>query len=229
LRVRIELLGVAAAMVTGTQAPVSAEAGPPCPGCGERLRSPVVCHACNLLFAPAGVNHFELLGLPQRYQIDESQIRRAFRSIAWHVHPDRQAARSESERLLATRLSAWVNEAVRVLTNPAERAAYLLDLHGGPSAAQVREVAPSVLMEAMEIREQIEAARASGDLAALDRHRHAITGRKDGALLEIGKRAERLSGSSAEDRKEFRRLLNAMKYYDGLIAELAEDPLALKP
>ncbi len=57
-----------------------------------------------------------------------------------------------------------VNEAWRVIRDPLARALALLDLHGAPLRDADRAT-PALLMEVMELREALEAAR--GDAAAI--------------------------------------------------------------
>jgi molecular chaperone HscB len=196
-----------------------------CPKCDSPLRTPVVCEACNNLLEVRDANYFDLFGLPRRYSLDGAKLREAFRRIARSVHPDRFADRSAEAITLATRLSAEVNQAFHVLHDPVRRANYMLEVLNQPGSAQCREVPKSVLTEVMMIREDMEQARAQSDRTALDRHRDAIAQRREQTLRQITERAGRLPSSDEQERKELRLLLNSMKYYDNLMAELADDPL----
>lgn len=196
-----------------------------CAHCEGPLQSPIVCEDCRSLFPASGVDYFAVLGLPRRYAIDPERMRRSFRSIARNVHPDRHTDQPPDVRALATRLSADVNQAFQVLSDPVQRAGYLLELYGGPSAADLREVADNVLTDVMMIREEVEAARGAGDAGALARHRAAVTEKKDRALQQIAELAERVAVADGEEKRTLRRLLNSMRYYDNLLAELAVDPL----
>ncbi len=196
-----------------------------CRRCDAPLRSPAVCESCCALFPAPHANYFELLGLPRQYAIDERRLRDAFRSTARSVHPDRFAEQPAEVRALATRLSADVNQAFAVLSDPVRRASYLLEMSGGPSAADMRDVPPDLLAEVMMIREEVELARSSSDAAALQRHRQTILARRSLALQDIAGRAERITVSSDEEKRELRRRLNSMKYFDNLATELAGDPL----
>ncbi len=75
-------------------------------------------------------DHFQLLGLPKRFETDLSALERGFRAIQSSVHPDRFVLAMDSERRIAMQLSTQVNEAYRVLASPIERAQYLCKLHG---------------------------------------------------------------------------------------------------
>ena len=75
-------------------------------------------------------NHFELFGLPARYALDAAALDAAYRALQRTVHPDRHASSDDASRRLALQAAARVNEAYRTLTDPVERARYLLGLRG---------------------------------------------------------------------------------------------------
>ena len=74
-----------------------------------------------------GLTHYDILGVPPSASSD--QIRDAFRRLAREHHPDRAAAsgRSGGDSMAA------INEAYRVLNDPARRAVYDASLRPGSS------------------------------------------------------------------------------------------------
>ena len=198
-----------------------------CLKCQAELASPIVCTGCRTLYPPPqSADYFDLLGLQRNYVIDESQLTAAVRAISRKIHPDRFADQPPEMRKLATRLSAEVNQAMTVLKDPAQRAAYMLELAGGPSAAEVRDVPGDLLAEVMVLREQIDEAQSSQDAEPVEQMRSSIQARRTQALKQIASRADQLAAHSDEEKKEFRRLLNSLKYFDNLLEQLAADPLA---
>lgn len=198
-----------------------------CLHCQSPLITPIVCDGCRSLYPPPPwADYFALLGLPRTYAIDVKKLRSAFRGIARGIHPDRFSGEAEEVRSLATRLSAEVNQAFHVLSDPVRRADYLLELSGGPSAAEMREVPGDFLAEVMMLREEIDQAKTADDDEALVRHRESIAARRQESLRQIAVLAESSADLGAPERKSLRRLLNSMKYLDNLLAELAVDPLA---
>jgi molecular chaperone HscB len=149
----------------------------------------------------------------------------SFRAIAKNVHPDRFTNEPREVRNLATNLTAELNQAVRVLHDPVRRADYMLERAGGPSAGQVRDVPGNFLAEVMMLREEIDDARTAADAATLERHQSGLNARREDALRRIADVADRLATASDNEKMEFRKLLNAIKYFDNLLAELAVDPL----
>lgn len=198
-----------------------------CFKCEASLASPIVCSGCHALYPiPKTADYFELLGMERAYRIDEAKLTAAFRAITRNIHPDRFSGQPDEVRGLATRLSAEINEGYGVLKDPVRRAGYLLELAGGPSAAEVREVPGEVLAEVMMLREDAEEARANNDNAALGQMSATVAARRDETLTEITRRADQLGTATDEEKAEFRKLLNSVKYFDALLVELTADPLA---
>ena len=120
-------------------------------------------------------NHFELFGLPVRFQIEEPALERAYRDLQSRVHPDRFASASEAERRVAMQWATRVNEANRTLRHPVNRARYLLGLKGFDTGEETNtSMPPDFLMQQMEWREAVEAGRAGRDNAVLERLRSEI-------------------------------------------------------
>lgn len=198
-----------------------------CLNCHVALRTPIVCEGCHSLYPPPfGSDYFCLLGLPRSYAIDEKKLRAAFRTVARSIHPDRFSGAADEVRALATRLSAELNQAYDVLSDPVRRADYLLEIAGGPSATEMREVPGDYLADIMMLREEIDRAKAAGDDDALRRHRVSIAARRQETLRQIAALAESTADLDEQRRKVLRQLLNSMKYFDNLLLELAKDPLS---
>jgi len=107
---------------------------------------------------------FATLGLPPRFDLDPAEIERRYRDLQRAFHPDRSAGKPPAERRLAAAKAVEINEARRVLADDVARARALLALRGAPG--EDPPASPELLMEAMERREALAAARARNDLAA---------------------------------------------------------------
>jgi len=77
-------------------------------------------------------SHFEFLGLPARFGLDEQQLHETFRRVQAAVHPDRFASSGGAEHRIAMQLATRANEAFGILRDPGQRAAYLCELNGCP-------------------------------------------------------------------------------------------------
>jgi len=125
-------------------------------------------------------SYFELFGLPRAFAIDRALLDERFRELQRSVHPDRFASASGQERRLSMQQSAHINAGYATLRDPLLRGRYLLELDGHEFGdAQQTTSDPEFLMEQMELREALGAARASADPfgtlgALMDRIRAAI-------------------------------------------------------
>ncbi|WP_428608295.1 co-chaperone HscB [Sedimenticola sp.] len=105
-------------------------------------------------------NYFELFGLPVGYIVDTDQLSTHYRELQRAVHPDRFANSTEQERRLSMQGSVRINEAYETLKDPVLRAGYLLSLNGINMEHGQETTRDAVfLMEQMELREELEAAR----------------------------------------------------------------------
>ena len=114
-------------------------------------------------------SHFELFGLPPRFDIEAERLERSYRDIQSKVHPDRFAHAGDAERRASLQWTTRVNEAYRTLKDPVQRAKHLLELHGVDVAFETNTAMPQdFLMQQMELRESLEEATQQKDAARLD-------------------------------------------------------------
>jgi molecular chaperone HscB len=174
------------------------------------------------------VTHFERLGLPRRFRLDAAEMERNYLRRSREVHPDFYQLSAGAERRASTELSALLNDAYATLRDPFRRAEYLLQLEGGPTAAEAKATAPEFLEEMLDLRMQIAEAQAERDphsetLANLELK---LAQRRDGLMTEVAAAFERLEGLPAgvPERKglllKVRQLLNATKFIQGLLRDL---------
>src|SRR5258708_24532464 len=103
-------------------------------------------------------NHFELFGLPARFDVDPAQLDTRYRELQREVHPDRCAAAPDAERRVSMQRATRVNEAYQTLKSPLKRAVYILQLRGVDPKLETNTAMPSeFLMEQISWRERIEA------------------------------------------------------------------------
>ncbi len=76
----------------------------------------------------SGLTHYDVLGVSSSAGVDE--IRDAYRRLAREYHPDRAATSGRSGGEVSM---PAINEAYRVLNDPARRAVYDASLRGGPT------------------------------------------------------------------------------------------------
>jgi molecular chaperone HscB len=162
--------------------------------------------------------HFELFGLPQAYALDRERLDTAYRDLQNTVHPDRFAAQPDTEQRLAMQWATRVNEAYQTLKHPVERGVYLLRLQGIDALdASDTRMAPAFLMQQMEWREGIDAARSSASVATLDRlseELRATHRRIEAQLVEL------IDGTGDYDAA--REAVRQLRFMDKLIAEVGD-------
>ena len=117
------------------------------------------------------------------------------------------------------RVSAQLNQAFHVLLDPVQRAEYLLEMSGGKAAADDKQVPQQILMDTLELREEIEEAKAAGDQAGLHRMREQIQRRFDETLEGVAALARKLPGDEGL-RRNLRNELNAIRYLRKLLEQL---------
>jgi molecular chaperone HscB len=131
-------------------------------------------------------NHFELLGLPVAYAVDEVRLESGYRQLQTQVHPDRFAAASEAERRVAMQWAARANEAYTTLRDPVDRARYLLGLKGFDTGEESNTAMPAdFLMQQMEWREAVAEARGAQDAAGLNALREDLAGERGEMLRQL--------------------------------------------
>ena len=129
---------------------------------------------------------FECLGLNARFQIDSEELRSAHTKAGLVWHPDRFALRPESERIEAEDHMAAINEAYAVLRDPIKRAEALL-ANDGFSMDEGTDTTstPEFLMSMMELKEEAEEARRSGDAQRIELMRGRLKSLEEDAMSEV--------------------------------------------
>ncbi|MEO8184325.1 MAG: Fe-S protein assembly co-chaperone HscB [Deltaproteobacteria bacterium] len=112
-------------------------------------------------------NPFETLGLAPSFALDPAALDLRLRDLNRATHPDRHAGKGAGERRQALNRAMDINHAYRTLRDPASRAEALFELLGAGSSRESTITDPVLLMEMMEQREALEAARNAKDLERL--------------------------------------------------------------
>jgi molecular chaperone HscB len=114
------------------------------------------------------MNPFARLGVEPKFSVDLVELERVHRELSRALHPDKHAQGLPAERRKTLEEAVAVNEAWRVVRDPLRRAEALLALRGLEVEGPEAKPSPAFLMEMMERREELEAAKAKG-AAALER------------------------------------------------------------
>jgi molecular chaperone HscB len=129
-------------------------------------------------------DYFQILGLPASYKVDPAALERAFHDRSKELHPDRFASAPAAERVAALQRSMALNEAYKALKKPVSRAEYLLGKAGLTIGGNER-LDPAFLMEILELREELAAARVADDRDTVVRLEAAMKARRDTSLAAL--------------------------------------------
>jgi len=131
---------------------------------------------------------FATLGFEPVFDLDLALLERRHRDLSRALHPDRYAGRPATERRDALGRAIEVNHAFRRLKDPIGRAEALLERHGHP----VRETGappadPAMLMEVLERREALGAAREKQDLETVRRLAEGVAEREKVSIAALAR------------------------------------------
>jgi molecular chaperone HscB len=124
------------------------------------------------------VNHFEIFGLTPSVDLDVSSLEAKYRELSLQNHPDR----NPSDRVAAAQRTAAINDAVKVLKDPARRALYVLQLKG--IDLERVQMPMDFLERILEQREQLEIAKAKRDVPRARGLAAQISAESEGVLAE---------------------------------------------
>ena len=155
-------------------------------------------------------DHFERLGLPGRFALDDAELERNYLARSREVHPD---LAGDSPDMLDR--SARLNQAYATLKDPFRRADYLLKLLGGPSPTEVMQSPAEFLEEMLEMRMAIAEAEDSDKRIELEK---SLLERKATLLDNVGELFDKKT-----ELRCIREQLNALKFINGLVRDLHGD------
>lgn len=100
-----------------------------------------------------GKNYFQVLGVPQQFDVDIGELATRFKTLQRDWHPDRHASgKTGTDPTKAANVSALLNEAYNALRTPHTRANHLLSILGEDDEP---EMDPEFLAWVVEYREKI--------------------------------------------------------------------------
>lgn len=157
-----------------------------CGKCNTVIKGTVVCDFCKSLNpAAALLDFFSLLGLPEVFDIDTSELRRKYLNLSRHAHPDFHVHETQEVQSLHLQVSSSLNEAYQTLLDPASRAAYLLERLGGKSSADDKSVPDGFLETMMMMQEELQDAIETSQADELSRLREVLQTQHDGLIRRI--------------------------------------------
>ena len=103
-------------------------------------------------------NAFDVLGVPERFSLDQKELKTKYRALMGEYHPDRNRQANRVEQEIMREKSSAVTQAYQELTAAHTRAAHLMTLRGKPMTESISQqvVGMDFLMQVMAIREEID-------------------------------------------------------------------------
>lgn len=112
-------------------------------------------------------DHFEVLGLPRRLQVDQKQLAKHYYALSRLYHPDFHHGASPSERVASLRRTAAVNDAYKTLKEPVARGKWWLEANGG-RLNQNNQVPPELVELVFDVQDVLAEIGESADQEKLD-------------------------------------------------------------
>ncbi len=148
----------------------------PCWSCkGPVAEGEPFCPTCNAVQPPGQTDHYARLGLDPIFDLDLGELDRKYFERQRMLHPDRFATRTAKEKALSQLQATSLNDAYETLKDPTHRAEYLVHLKGAGVVPEGCHLVndPSVLMEAMELREALADAESADEVAKVSKRAKA--------------------------------------------------------
>src|SRR5215510_1571026 len=135
-----------------------------CRDCGGG--APIDAHFCPQCTKILSINrhgdYFVFFGLPRKLGIGANDLEQRFRGLSRQFHPDYFFNAPPPERRASLERSSYLNDAYRMLKQPATRVEYLLQLEGlaarSPEEAS-KQVPPDLLEEVFALNEELDEIR----------------------------------------------------------------------
>jgi molecular chaperone HscB len=201
------------------------------------------CPQCNRILALGRYgDYFTFFGVPRRLTLDAADLEHRFRELSRKFHPDYYYNAAPAERLASLERSSYLNDAYRVLRNPAARIEHLLAIEGLPPLKSEGEgnpkVPPALLEEVFELNEQLDEIRelreSGGDAAQLRQRlesaRAPIDRKRDQHERRIQDLSAQWDASEGKPAAERRGILDALReqllernYINNLIATIERE------
>lgn len=101
------------------------------------------------------MNYFELFEFPVAPVVDRSSVSKKYFALQKKTHPDFFTQASESEKEEVLKLSADINKAFGIFSDPQKTIEYFLQVKGLIEADEKYNLPPDFLMEMMELNESM--------------------------------------------------------------------------
>ncbi len=197
-----------------------------CPKCWADLQTPLFCESCDEVLETKEASPYRILGVAPEFSLDRMALRKKLLRLSRHLHPDVHTKADDETRDRAQRNTAELNAAFEILEDEFRRADWLVKSLGGPDEEAERKMPQAFLMEVLEWNEAIEDARntapGSAERQRLEGLETELSGERRNTMDEIASRMEPLPMMHAPILTQIRQKLNAVRYLDRSLYQIAE-------
>lgn len=191
----------------------------PCPRCGAKRLSPLVCPECRAIEKPAA-DAFALLGLRRSWAIDSRQLEEHYAFLSRLLDPDALSGRGEEEWRVATEAAEALSAARRLLSDPLERGRYLLSFYGEQEGRERSTDSSEFLTQVMEIQRSVSQAEAEGDEKLFSSARLDAEEKLASAIFAVGQSFTQLEQTLTEEVRAAADALEAAQYWGMVVDEI---------
>ena len=165
------------------------------------------------------MNYFQLFHLPAQFELDLTELGTRYLELQRQFHPDKHAAGSERDKMMAVQQAANINDAYHSLKQPLLRAEHLLALRGLKISNEQRSfMEPAFLMQQMELRELLaEISDAADPEELIDEADQQIQQQKKALLRQL---QSALDANTAEHDHQAADIIRKLKFFFKLQQEL---------
>ncbi|XP_078051463.1 iron-sulfur cluster co-chaperone protein HscB-like protein, mitochondrial [Augochlora pura] len=180
-----------------------------CWNCNFIYESKLFCPKCKTLQEPPkNLTYFDLMDIPESYDVTLTQIQRKYKELQKLFHPDKFGTKTEKEKQLSENLSSLINNAYTILSSPLQRGLYMLKLNKIIISEGTDNMDPEFLMEIMERNEKIE--------NALNNHTKIKELTKENEIILNNLSMDIAKAFQEKDMEKAKAHLIRMKYYDSI-------------
>lgn len=126
------------------------------------------------------MDYFEWFGIDRKYYLDQSILRKAFLEKSRELHPDKAGDNDEG-----IQMAGYNNLAYVALKDDKSRLEYILQLEGILVKDEKPILPQHFLMEMMDLNMEIEDARESNDMAAIDKLKVQVSAEQEKRMEEV--------------------------------------------
>ena len=165
---------------------------------------------------------YEIFSLERSFEIDLDALQKEFVTLSAKYHPDKYV--DPIEQMDAAEYSSKINTAYQTLKDDEARANILLELMGGPTKEQDKSLPPTLLMEMMEVREEMEEAVEAKDNQTVQKLRQWAIEEREEYLGMLNQIFAKVSGDKVTESegKQIRLHLNSLRYIERMLEQTPE-------